>query len=744
MPESIIQKVSKHKILELLPVLLLLASGIFLLYFKFYSQARIGPGWDTYSFLINALTFSGQGIGYFEFDRGPFVSYLVSIVFRMGYVHENVIMIIDCFLTLVGAMALYLLLRLKIPKLPSFVAAFIFLSSRIMVSWEAVGYTDIASASMSIVAVYFFVLGLEKDSKFLILFWPTYLLAFLTRSTAGLVIIPILFYYITTQKKIRFVKHHIAGIIAAFLVFIPVMIFYGNNTGDPFFYIKIIFSGFGKTVETTGAIGEIYSKSKFFFIDSIDTQLIYERYFPIIITIVLVGSFLNIIKYLKHSSKKINSFFILLFYFLIFYYTFKNSSFFFSEIVLLLLSYSFYRFTMPTFKDNKAQFYLMFIIWMLSYFLFHSNYYQKVTRYYIMMMPGIAFIIATSAQELGKTLDSIVKKRYIAYSAVMLLVLLSFSSSAFFQISSLENKDENITVIRAKVLGMWMEENIEDLDTSKIYSDLWVLLGWYTKNRVLAMPFYSDSRAFDHELQKYNINYYATVKSQEFQSCEELYSYEGFRLLELVKVDSKPKALYIGRNWENYIESITDYEYYIYQGETKIREGSTYIDDYTLDKLMEYDFVLLYNFKWNNIEKSQKLLMDYLNNGGNVIIDCSGNFSSAIHNLEYTYFLNMLVHRESIAKNPEIKTFGKFSGTYEFSGFLSGTSPWYGATYTPIEGTDYDVLATADGEILVAKEKIGNGTLMWVGYNLFYHTFDKGNLSEKEFVKKIFELLLEE
>ncbi len=744
MPKPIMQKGRKHRILELLIVLLLLASGIFLLYFKFYSQARIGLEWDTYSFLINALTFSGQGTGYFEFDRGPFVPYLVSIVFRMGYVHENAIMIIDCFLTLVGAIALYLLLKLKIPKLPSFVAAFIFLFSGVMITWEAVGYADIASVSMSIVAVYFFVLGLEKDPKFLILFWPAYLLAFLTRSTAGLIIIPIFFYYITTQKKIRFVKHHIAGIIAAFLVFIPVMVFYRNNTGDPFFYIRIIFSGFGRTVETTGAIGEIYSRSKFFFIDNIDTYLIYERYFPIIITIVLVGGFLNIVKYLGHSNKKIQSFFILLFYFLIFYYTFKNTSFFFSEIVLLLLSYSFYRFTMPNFKDNKAQFYFMFIIWMLSYFLFHSNYYQIVPRYYIMMMPGIAFIIAISAQELGKTLDGIVKKRYITYSAVMLLVLFSFSASAFSQISDMETKDESLQIIQSKGMSAWINENVEDFNTSRVYSDLWVILGWYTNKGIFAMPFYDDPYAFDHELQKYHINYYATLKPYEFSSCEELYSYEGFRLLKLVEVEPKPKALYIGRNWENYLESITDYEYYIYQGEIKIKEASDYIDDYTLDQLMEYDFVLLYNFKWNNIEKSQKLLMDYLNNGGNVIIDCSGNFSSAIYNLEYTYFLNMLIHRESVAENPEIETFGKLSGAYEFSGFLSGTSSWYGATYTPTEGTNYDVLATADGEILVAKEKIGEGTVMWVGYNIFYHTFYKQNPSEKEFVKKIFELLLEE
>ncbi|MHC1604388.1 MAG: 6-pyruvoyl-tetrahydropterin synthase-related protein, partial [Candidatus Methanofastidiosia archaeon] len=184
-------------------------------------------------------------------------------------------------------------------------------------------------------------------------------------------------------------------------------------------------------------------------------------------------------------------------------------------------------------------------------------------------------------------------------------------------------------------------------------------------------------------------------------------------------------------------------KYYVVSGEKQIIEFSPYIDDYTIEELLTFDAVLLYNFNWHNLETCQKLLMDYVEDGGKLIIDCSRNFESDSYKLEHIPFPDMRAYRSPLTKNPEIKTFGELSGEYIFSEFLSGGSPWYGATYMPIDGT-CEVLATADGTTLVAKKEVGNGTVIWVGYNLFYHAFDKENPSEKEFVKKIFEILLEE
>ncbi|MBN1786316.1 MAG: hypothetical protein JW825_04950, partial [Candidatus Methanofastidiosa archaeon] len=56
---------------------------------KYVYQIRTGPDWDTYSFCINALEFAGRGTGHYEYDRGLFFPFLLSILFRLGFVTEK-------------------------------------------------------------------------------------------------------------------------------------------------------------------------------------------------------------------------------------------------------------------------------------------------------------------------------------------------------------------------------------------------------------------------------------------------------------------------------------------------------------------------------------------------------------------------------------------------------------------------------------------------------------------------------
>ncbi len=60
-------------------------------YFLYNLMSNFGPLWDTCDFLLYALEFAGKGVGYSNQLRPPVLPFLTSIVFRFGYILENVI-----------------------------------------------------------------------------------------------------------------------------------------------------------------------------------------------------------------------------------------------------------------------------------------------------------------------------------------------------------------------------------------------------------------------------------------------------------------------------------------------------------------------------------------------------------------------------------------------------------------------------------------------------------------------------
>ena len=79
----------------------------------------------------------------------------------------------------------------------------------------SVGFSDLASVSFSIWALYFTVLAVKKDSRFFYLVFPFFMFAFLTRYNSALLIFPIFLYILINKDKINF-KNIIIGIVLQF------------------------------------------------------------------------------------------------------------------------------------------------------------------------------------------------------------------------------------------------------------------------------------------------------------------------------------------------------------------------------------------------------------------------------------------------------------------------------------------------------------------------------------------------
>lgn len=78
----------------ILPIFLLLIVVI-IVYYRVKVQLEIGPMWDTYDFLSNALWFAGKSSGYTDLNRPPLLPFLTSIFFRFGEVSEAIIFTLD-------------------------------------------------------------------------------------------------------------------------------------------------------------------------------------------------------------------------------------------------------------------------------------------------------------------------------------------------------------------------------------------------------------------------------------------------------------------------------------------------------------------------------------------------------------------------------------------------------------------------------------------------------------------------
>lgn len=706
-------------------------------------QLELGPGWDTYSFSLNALAFSGNGTGYYEYDRGPFVPFLASLVYRMGYIDINVMMVLDAIFVAIGAVMLYFLVSYKTSKVVAMLTSFVYLTSIIVLDWTGVGYTDLASITLSICALYMWVTGLDEAPWRIPFAWVFFMLAFLTRTTAALILVPMVFYYVATQPKIKYVIHNLVGFACAFLAALPVMVYYQINVDDPLLYFKYVTSGLGKSVSSTGVTGEIYSKSKYYFVDNIGSALLYDGLSVLAFAMVVISIAVLAIAYIRYSKKRVMSFWILILLTCVMYLSFEYLSFIFVEGLLFIIMLMFFRYTSPSMEKNKGAFFLMFVLWGLSYFFFHSSYYQKVTRYYITMMPAIALLFAMGSCMILRLIGTTFSKQRAARLGCIVFIMMLFGLSGMFYLNSYSGDAESSVITDSRSMATWIDENIDDFDESLVYSDYWVPLGWYTRNDILSMPFYFDSDYFEHELQKYHVDYYATNKGISFTHYEEVYRAGGLRLIGKVSREQKPEGLYIGRSWENYAESILDFSVYLFNGTTHVQQASEYVDDYTREDLNKYDFIALYNFKWRNFNDMQSLLESYVAQGGTLVIDCSHNFSDPVYSLDNEHLLGMMIRRRAVSAGDMVQVSPDI-GTYDFSQFVYGTSEWYGATYASLGDNSSTIIeyATIGDTMLAAQQNRGSGEVLWMGYNLMFHAFEYQNPSEAAFIQEMFDRVL--
>jgi 4-amino-4-deoxy-L-arabinose transferase-like glycosyltransferase len=467
----------------------------------------IGPISDSFDFLSNALVYAGQGMGYADLLRPPFFSFLISLVFRLGYVSTSLVFYMDGLLFIFGVIGLFLLLKIRFNDLESFLGGLLYATFPIVLTIVGVGFSDLASLSFTIWAFYFFVLAVKKDSRFFYLSFPFLMFAFLTRYNNALLIFPIFLYLLINKDRIN-LKQVSIGVIASILVIVPVLIFFYEKFGNMIYP----FINFGSSsASLTGSIENFaYNPNIFFFIQNFPDLIGPQGIFIILIVILgillyFIGNFLrkeslNLDIYDKLNLKSRTTeimWIILIGIIIIFLVSFGKTFYMVNEILFFFIAFIFYELT-KNLKIKHMNLHLMFFAWFMAFFIFNSIFVIKDLRYFVLMAPPVAYFMILGLSEVSNNINIKFKNTNIVFPvlAIILTCIMLLTTASQIQAILVSNNDKVTANQQIKEASQWFIGYDPNYKNKNLYSDLWPNFSWYLKTNVKPVPVFKDNQTF--------------------------------------------------------------------------------------------------------------------------------------------------------------------------------------------------------------------------------------------------------
>lgn len=476
----------------------------------------MGPISDSFDFLSNALVYAGQGMGYSDLLRPPFFGFLISLVFRMGYISTNVVFYMDGFLFILGVIGLYFLLKIRFNDLESFMAALLYATFPIVVTTLGVGFSDLASVSFTIWGILFTVMAVKKDSKYFYLSFPLLMIAFLTRYNNALLLFPVFLYLLINKDKINF-KQIIGGVGVSILIIVPVLIFFYQQFGS----IIYPFINFGSSSAAITGSAETfaYNSNIFYFVQYFPSLVGFQGTF-IILIILLGGIILGIYKLLKKDGNKdgtvkldINNRFynfktiILLIILIIFLGTFGKLFYMITEVLFSIIAYLTFDLT-KNFNIKNFDLHVLFFAWFMAFFIFNSIFVMKDLRYFVMMAPPVAYFMILGLSEISRKIPLKFKNYNILFPAiaVLLTILVLFSTASQIPEILHVNDVNTITNNEIKESSQWFISFDPSYKNENIYSDLWPNYSWYLRTDVKMVPVFKDNQTYPNGVKNLTFN----------------------------------------------------------------------------------------------------------------------------------------------------------------------------------------------------------------------------------------------
>jgi len=474
----------------------LLCIVVSIAYYRVQIQIEVGPIWDTFDFLANAMFFAGQGYGYTDLIRPPLLPFLTSLIFRLGIISESVIFYIDALFLIIGTIGLYLFFKMRFEAMESFLGSLLFCTFPLVLLFTGVGLSDIPSLALTIWALYTTVLAVKNNPKYFYLSFLLAMLTFLTRYPTGFIIFPIFFYLIANHSKIS-LKHMIGGMLISFLPGLTVILFSYGQFGDPFYPINSFYTA----TQTTwwSANFTYYHPDPLYFLKNmlsyigvggvtIVSFMAISILFYLIIRYNLLKSKLKAILIKFNNLPKLN-FLLIGIVFISFVTTFTQIHYLGSEVLFLILSLLIYNILSKN-KIEHLDYDFLFISWFMAFFIFHSVYAIKDDRYFITMAPALSYFLLICFNGSKRLWGLQFKYKNFLSHTLTITVIVMILVSGLNYINEIPDTQSETTyrVGKIKETTQWLKDYDPQYHNKIIYSDQWPYFSWYLKMNVLQIP----------------------------------------------------------------------------------------------------------------------------------------------------------------------------------------------------------------------------------------------------------------
>ncbi|MDI9617640.1 glycosyltransferase family 39 protein [Methanothermobacter sp.] len=450
--------------------------------------------WDIFLYVNNAMKMAHLGPGDALY-LPPFLPAVISIFFRLGFTGEKVVFAVASAFYVAAVIGMYLLLRIRFSELESLAGSISFASFSVVLSWAATGALDVPSIALSIWAVYLALLGRRRDSRFYYLTFPVAMAAFLTRYTAGLMILPIGLIIFTDPNIRSKLSDIVKGIAVGLLLYLPFGYFFYRNIKTPFPFIKQFT---GTATGSATSINPGYSVDSLYYLKHIPeyiSAIPSSDYLKVInpslagpsptafiILALLLGGF-SVLLWRNRDiilSAQTNKKVVFLLVSVVFILTFGRISFVLGEVLIVIWALSILRITGG---EDKIYVDLAMAVWFLAYLSMHSFHPVKVDRYLITALPAVAYGISLSINQLS----ALVRWRH-ASDALSSMVVLLMLSSAFYYMAGMP---EHYAVVDAeKEAASWLMSHDPLFKDKVVASDRGPAFTWYLGDYVFTRRFH--------------------------------------------------------------------------------------------------------------------------------------------------------------------------------------------------------------------------------------------------------------
>jgi len=166
-------------------------------------------------------------------------------------------------------------------------------------------------------------------------------------------------------------------------------------------------------------------------------------------------------------------------------------------------------------------------------------------------------------------------------------------------------------------------------------------------------------------------------------------------------IEGRPDILVVGI--DDYTRELAKSVLDVFAQNFTVTKGQyTYIDDYTLSDLKGHDAAVIYGIKYHDMSAAEKLLSQYVEEGGFLIIDADSSASIPGKFLNVNYYFST----SNVTSNV---TYSKFNVRHNLN-----LSKWDGVIY---EGLDEPLLVIDENKTVIGKKN----RVVFLGCNLFYH-----------------------